>query len=76
MKGTITKEQSIFFKKYHHVLLGIGSGLYSRCRKELVQRMAEKEKKFEPHGNLVEEPEESPLKTAFMYKDQQVPPEC
>ncbi|XP_063436284.1 uncharacterized protein LOC134717721 [Mytilus trossulus] len=49
LKGTITKEQSIFLKKYHHVLLGIGSGVCSRCRKELVQRMADKENRVEPN---------------------------
>ncbi|CAC5386290.1 unnamed protein product [Mytilus coruscus] len=49
LKGTITKEQSIFLKKYHHVLLGIGSGVCSRCRKELVQRMADKENRVEPY---------------------------
>ncbi|VDI55155.1 Hypothetical predicted protein [Mytilus galloprovincialis] len=35
--------------KYHHVLLGIGSGVCSRCRKELVQRMADKENRVEPN---------------------------
>ncbi|CAC5391325.1 unnamed protein product [Mytilus coruscus] len=49
LKGTITKEQSIFLKKYYHVLLGIGSGVCSRCRKELVQRMADKENRVEPY---------------------------
>ncbi|XP_061179394.1 uncharacterized protein LOC133188021 [Saccostrea echinata] len=38
-KGTITKEQSFFLKKHHDVLIQIGSGVCTNCRKELVQKM-------------------------------------
>lgn len=38
-KGTITKEQSFFLKKYYDCLIRIGSGVCSNCRKHLVKRM-------------------------------------